>query len=88
MRGGTSKALMFHRHHLPADPDQWPALFVSVLGANDPYGRQLNGMGGGVSSLSKVCVISPSDRADADIDYWFFQLSPTTDTVDLSLIHI
>jgi 2-methylaconitate cis-trans-isomerase PrpF len=84
MRGGTSKALMFHRHHLPADPDQWPALFVSALGANDPYGRQLNGMGGGVSSLSKVCVISPSDRADADIDYWFFQLSPTTDTVDTS----
>ena len=84
MRGGTSKALMFHRHHLPADTSLWPELFVSALGANDPYGRQLDGMGGGVSSLSKVCVISESDRADADIDYAFFQLTPTTDIVDSS----
>ena len=84
MRGGTSKALMFHRHHLPADASLWPELFVSALGANDPYGRQLDGMGGGVSSLSKVCVISESDSADADIDYAFFQLTPTTDVVDSS----
>jgi hypothetical protein len=27
--------------------------------------RQLDGMGGGVSSLSKVCVIAPSGRGDA-----------------------
>ena len=84
MRGGTSKALMFHRHQLPADTSLWPELFVSALGANDPYGRQLDGMGGGVSSLSKVCVISESDRPDADIDYAFFQLTPTTDVVDSS----
>ena len=84
MRGGTSKALMFHRRDLPSDTSLWPELFVAALGANDPYGRQLDGMGGGISSLSKVCVVSPSERPGADIDYSFFQLNPTTDLVDLS----
>jgi len=84
MRGGTSKALMFHRRDLPSDTSLWPELFVAALGANDPYGRQLDGMGGGISSLSKVCVVSPSERSGADIDYSFFQLNPTTDLVDLS----
>ena len=84
MRGGTSKALMFHRCNLPDDTELWPELFVAALGANDPYGRQLDGMGGGLSSLSKVCVISPSSRPGIDIDYTFFQLTPTTDSVDVS----
>ena len=84
MRGGTSKALMFHRRDLPSDTSLWSELFVAALGANDPYGRQLDGMGGGISSLSKVCVVSPSDRPGADVDYSFFQLNPTTDLVDLS----
>jgi 2-methylaconitate cis-trans-isomerase PrpF len=44
------------------------------MGTPDPYGRQLNGMGGGVSSLSKVCVLAPSARDDADIDYTFAQV--------------
>lgn len=84
MRGGTSKALMFHLRDLPARRDLWPALFISAIGADDPYGRQLNGLGGGISSLSKVCVISKSDRSDADVDYQFFQLSPTNRIVDTS----
>ena len=84
MRGGTSKALMFHLHDLPAQQHLWPDLFISAIGADDPYGRQLNGMGGGVSSLSKVCVISPSVRPDADVDYRFFQLSPRSRIVDSS----
>ena len=84
MRGGTSKALMFHLHDLPAQQHLWPDLFISAIGADDPYGRQLNGMGGGVSSLSKVCVISPSDRPDTDVDYRFFQLSSQNRVVDSS----
>ncbi|PNP44821.1 hypothetical protein THARTR1_11005 [Trichoderma harzianum] len=44
------------------------------MGSPDPYGRQLNGMGGGVSSLSKVCVVSPSTRDDADVDFEFVQV--------------
>ncbi len=41
----------------------------------DPYGRQLNGMGGGISSLSKAVIIGPSTRPDADVDYTFIQLA-------------
>ena len=74
MRGGTSKAVMFHARDLPADRAAWDAVFTAAMGAPDPYGRQLNGMGGGVSSLSKVCVLAPSMRADADIDYTFAQV--------------
>ena len=44
------------------------------MGSPDPNGRQLNGMGGGISSLSKVCVLAPSERDDADIDYTFAQV--------------
>jgi len=74
MRGGTSKAIMFHARDLPAERAEWDAIFLSAMGSPDPYGRQLDGMGGGVSSLSKVCVIAPSKREDADIDYTFAQV--------------
>lgn len=74
MRGGTSKGLMVHARDLPDDPDKWSALLCGAMGSPDQYGRQLNGMGGGISSLSKVCVIGPSSREDADIDYTFVQV--------------
>ena len=82
MRGGTSKAIVFHTRDLPADRSVWPDLFRSAIGGNDPNGRQLDGMGGGISSLSKVCVIQPSARDDAYIDYTFYQVSPTAESVD------
>ncbi len=73
MRGGTSKAIMFHARDLPADRAAWDALFTVAMGTPDPCGRQLDGMGGGVSSLSKVCVLAPSTREDADVDHTFGQ---------------
>ena len=72
MRGGTSKAVVFNAKDLPRDRAQWDEVFLAAIGSPDPYGRQLDGMGGGVSSLSKVCVVGPSTRSDADIDYTFF----------------
>jgi 2-methylaconitate cis-trans-isomerase PrpF len=39
-------------------------------------------MGGGVSSLSKVCVVAPSARADADVDYTFAQVAIRQAAVD------
>ena len=74
MRGGTSNAVVFHARDLPADRKQWDEIFLAAIGSPDPYGRQLDGMGGGVSSLSKVCVVGPSSRPDADIDYTFAQV--------------
>jgi hypothetical protein len=74
MRGGTSKAVMFHARDLPANHAEWDPIFLAVMGSPDPNGRQLDGMGGGISSLSKICVLAPSSREDADIDYTFAQV--------------
>ncbi|MBN7784958.1 methylitaconate delta2-delta3-isomerase [Ponticoccus gilvus] len=84
MRGGTSKALVLHRRDLPADETRWPALFAAMLGSPDPNLRQLDGMGGGISSLSKICIIGPATRPDADIDYTFAQVGVVDDSVDFS----
>jgi 2-methylaconitate cis-trans-isomerase PrpF len=81
-RGGTSKALLFHRRDLPAERDEWAPIFLAALGSPDPNGRQLDGMGGGTSSLSKVCVIGPPTRTDADVDYTFAQVGVGLATVD------
>ena len=67
MRGGTSRAVMFHRRDLPERP-AWDPIFLAAMGSPDPNGRQLNGMGGGISSLSKICILAPSERDDADIE--------------------
>ncbi len=84
MRGGTSNAVVFHQRDLPADRAQWDEIFLAAIGSPDPYGRQLDGMGGGISSLSKVCVIGPSSRPDADIDYTFGQVLVKDARVDYS----
>src|ERR1700676_439182 len=84
MRGGTSKALMFHANDLPHDRAQRDAIFLAAIGSPDPYGRQLNGMGGGLSSLSKACIIAPSNRPDADVDYTFAQVLVKEACVDYS----
>lgn len=83
-RGGTSKGLLFHRADLPDDRARWERLFLAALGSPDRYGRQLNGMGGGLSSLSKVCVIGPPTHADADVDYTFAQVLIDRPLVDFS----
>ena len=82
MRGGTSKAILFHARDLPPARADWDAIFLSAMGSPDPHGRQLDGMGGGISSLSKVCVIAPSQRADADVDYTFAQVQIKEARVD------
>ncbi|KAL7917198.1 PrpF protein [Trichoderma austrokoningii] len=73
-RGGVCNALIFHKSDLPTDRTKWQPLFAAAMGSPDPYGRQLNGMGGGVSSLSKVCIVSSSPRDDADVDFEFVQV--------------
>lgn len=84
MRGGTSKALMLDRADLPADRAEWDPLLLAAMGSPDPYGRQLNGMGGGLSSLSKVCVVGPSSHPDADVDFTFAQVQIREALVDYS----
>lgn len=84
MRGGTSKAVVFRQQDLPEDRREWDSIFLRVMGSPDSNGRQLDGMGGGISSLSKVCVVGPSTRPDADVDYTFAQISVRDASVDYS----
>ncbi|ALM84595.1 2-methylaconitate cis-trans isomerase PrpF family protein [Bordetella sp. N] len=81
MRGGTSRALFFKVSELPASQARRDAIFCAALGTPDPYGRQLDGMGGGISSLSKIAIIGPSTHPDADIDYTFAQVPIDTPIV-------
>ncbi len=82
MRGGTSKALIFKRVDLPEDDQQLRRFFRSAMGSPDPYGRQLDGMGGGLSSLSKICIVGPPSIEGADIDYTFVQIGIKDGAVD------
>src|SRR3954468_6540288 len=75
MRGGTSRAIVFRAADLPAERAARDAIFLAALGSPDPSGRQLDGLGGGISSLSKVAVVGPSSRPDADVNYTFGQVA-------------
>jgi len=83
-RGGTSRAVFFKQEDLPHDRKQWDSIFRGVIGSPDPYVRQLDGLGGGISSLSKICVVGKSSHRDADVDYTFVSLGITNDDVDYS----
>lgn len=80
MRGGTSKAVFFHEKDLPEDQSLWDDIFLKVMGTPDI--KQIDGMGGTVSSTSKIAVISPSDRPDADVNYTFRQVDIVIPNVD------
>lgn len=82
MRGGTSKGVFFHARDLPSDREGWNAVFRAAMGSPDPYERQLDGMGGGISSLSKAVVIEPSARPGIDVDFTFAQVDVTSELVD------
>jgi len=88
MRGGTSKGVFFRLQDLP-EAAQKPgaardALLLRVIGSPDPYGKQIDGMGGATSSTSKTVIISKSTQADHDVDYLFGQVSIDQAFVDWS----
>lgn len=83
-RGGTSKAVFFKSCDLPDSTALRNRIFCHVMGSPDPYGRQLNGMGGGLSSLSKIVIVDPSSRDDADVDYTFVQIAVGEEVADYS----
>lgn len=79
MRGGTSKGLYFLAADLPSQPEQRDALLLRIMGSGHPL--QIDGLGGAHSLASKVAVVSPSARGDADIDYLFLQFGVDQATV-------
>ena len=88
MRGGTSKGVFFRLQDLPEAAQQpGPArdkLLLRVIGSPDPYGKQIDGMGGATSSTSKTVIVSKSARPDHDVDYLFGQVSIDKPFVDWS----
>ncbi|WP_410599063.1 2-methylaconitate cis-trans isomerase PrpF family protein [Amycolatopsis sp. lyj-90] len=72
MRGGTSKGLYFHEADLPVPGPTRDALLVRLMGSPDPL--QVDGLGGSRPITSKLAIIAPSERDDADIDYTFGQV--------------
>lgn len=88
LRGGTSKGVFFRLQDLPAQA-QTPgavrdALLMRVIGSPDPYGKQIDGMGGATSSTSKTVIVSTSTQPDHDVDYLFGQVSIDKAFVDWS----
>src|SRR5919206_5111134 len=82
MRGGTSRCLVFHARDLPAAGRDRDAVLLAALGSPDPYGRQLDGLGGGISSLSKVAIIAPPTAPGTDVNYTFGQVEVGRPFVD------
>ncbi len=82
MRGGTSRAVFFHTSDLPADPARRDRVILTIFGGGDPYGRQIDGLGGAVSTTSKAAMIGLPTVPDADVDYTFGQVSVSTPLVD------
>ena len=88
MRGGTSKGVFFRLEDLPGaarvpGPAR-DALLLRVLGSPDPYGKQIDGMGGATSSTSKAVILSRSARPGHDVDYLFGQVAIDRAFVDWS----
>ncbi|EFO96606.1 MULTISPECIES: 2-methylaconitate cis-trans isomerase PrpF [Acinetobacter] len=88
MRGGTSKGVFFKLDDLPEraqiagqSRDQ---LLLRVIGSPDPYGKQIDGMGGATSSTSKTVILAKSSQANHDVDYLFGQVSIDKAFVDWS----
>ena len=82
MRGGTSKGIFFRADQLPAEQAARDRIFLAAIGSPDPYGRQLDGLGGGISSLSKVMIVQRSARPGVDLDYTFGQVAVDKPLVD------
>src|SRR5918999_5289946 len=72
VRGGTSRAVLFREDALADfDDRQREAIILTAMGSPDPYGRQVDGLGGGISSLSKAAIIG---LRDGEVTFRFGQV--------------
>lgn len=84
MRSGTSKGLFLHRNQLPANSADWAAPLLAAMGSSCGDPRQIDGVGGGSSTTSKIAVVSPSTLPGVDVEYTFVQVAVGKDKIDLS----
>jgi 2-methylaconitate cis-trans-isomerase PrpF len=82
-RGGTSRAVFFKEEDLAAyDAPTRDLIILAALGSPDPYGRQIDGLGGGISSLSKVGIIGRGTESDPAVRFTFGQVDVERPFVD------
>lgn len=84
MRGGTSKGVFFREDWLPSDPAIREQVLLRVIGSPDPYGQQIDGMGCGTSSTTKVVIVGPATRDDSDVNYTFGAVAIGDPVIDWS----
>lgn len=88
IRGGTSKGVFFNLTDLPEAAqvagEARDKILQRVIGSPDPYGQQIDGMGGATSSTSKTVILSKSEQPDHDVDYLFGQVAIDKAFVDWS----
>lgn len=75
-RGGTSRAVIFKDEDLAGYTEaERDAIILAAIGSPDPYGRELDGLGGGISSLSKAAIIGKAaPGSGADVTFRFAQV--------------
>src|SRR5690242_8016371 len=85
MRGGTSRAVFFRADVMaPYDQVTRDSIILTALGSPDPDGRQVDGLGGGISSLSKAAIIGRSTTPPYDVTFHFAQVDVKKPFVDWS----
>lgn len=80
LRGGTSRGPYFRREDLPEDQEVLAKVLISAIGAGHP--NNIDGLGGGVAVATKVAMLSPSEEASSDVDYFFAQVAVDKPDVD------
>lgn len=82
LRAGTSKGIFLMENDLSIDKAKRDQEILAIFGSPDV--RQIDGLGGADPLTSKVAIIGPSSRPDADVDYTFGQVSFVKPLVDYS----
>ncbi|KAK2593755.1 hypothetical protein QQS21_008516 [Conoideocrella luteorostrata] len=84
VRGGTSNGLVIRRDDLPPE-NEWPSILPAAMGSPDPHhARQLNGLGSGLSSTSKIVILGSPSRPDVDVDFTFVQVGIRDGVLDMA----
>lgn len=87
VRGGTSTGLVIRAADLPPRAS-WSSVLPAAMGSPDAqHGRQLDGLGSGVSSTSKVIVLAPAGSTpgaptDVHAEYTFVQVGIRDAVID------
>ncbi|MGG1559359.1 2-methylaconitate cis-trans isomerase PrpF family protein [Geobacillus thermoleovorans] len=80
MRGGTSKGLIINENDLPRDAKIRDQVILKIYGSPNPW--QIDGIGGGSPTTSKLALVRKSEQEDIDIVYTFGQVSVTEEIID------